>query len=77
MQISPVSTTNQSTNTKKKIWKHPLRDTGYASAVLGVASGIAGSQKKIKLHKYLAYAAGVLMLAHIGIAEYFKHKKVK
>ena len=52
MQISPVSSTNQPANTKK-IWKHPLRDTGYTSAVLGVASGIAGSQKKIKLHKYL------------------------
>ncbi len=75
MQIPPVGTTNQTTTPNKKIWKHPLRDTGYASAALGIASGIAGSSKKIKLHKYLAYAAGALMLAHIGLAEYFKHKK--
>ncbi len=78
MQIPPVTTQKPSSQPQnKRIWKHPLRDTGYASAALGIASGIAGSRKKIKMHKYLAYASGFFMLAHIGIAEYYKHKKSK
>ena len=49
--------------------------TGYGATALGVASAIAGANKKITLHKQLAYLAGIITAAHIGIIEYFHHKK--
>ncbi len=74
MQVATVNNINN-TSVKKKLWKNPVRDTGYAAAVFGISSGIAGAKKKIKLHKYLAYIAGIFTLAHLGIVEYYKHMK--
>ncbi len=77
MQITKINTaqSHQIAKPHKKVWKNPLRDTGYAAVALGVASAAAAGNRKIKLHKYLAYASGVFTLVHIGIVEYYKHKK--
>lgn len=48
--------------------------TGYGAVALGVASGVAAHKKNIKLHKTLAYLAGILTLAHIGIVEIKKFR---
>ncbi len=75
MQTTKIGITNNQTSpAKKKIWKNPVRDTGYAAVVLGATSVIAANRKKINLHKYLAWAAGLLSAVHIGIVEYYKHK---
>ena len=75
MPVAPVNNIAAQQPVKKKLWKNPVRDTGYAAAVLGIGSAVAGTKKNIKLHKYLAYAAGIVTLAHIGIVEYYKHMK--
>lgn len=77
--ITPSSPTQNSKNkfTFKKLLKNSVRDTGYAGAAFGVASAIAGANKKIKLHKNLAYLSGLFTLLHIGIIEYYKHRKAK
>ena len=79
MQVSQITVSRPERVSKKtkKVWKNPLRDTGYAAAAFGVASAVAGSKRKINLHKYFAYAAGLFTLAHIGIIEYYKHSKPK
>ncbi len=51
--------------------------TGYVATGLGIGSAIAGNRKKIKLHKLLAYAAGIFTAIHIGIVEWYHHKKAK
>lgn len=61
----------------RRIWKTQLRDTGYAAAALAVGSAVAGSRKRLKLHKNLAYLSGLFTLWHIGIVEYYKHLKTK
>lgn len=40
-----------------------------AALALGTASVIAAANKKIKWHKYFAYAAGALAFIHTGIIE--------
>ena len=74
MPIQPINTSN-STVTKHKI--NYAKISGYTSAVLGIASGIAGTNKKIKMHKHLAYAAGICLAWHIGVIEYFHHMRAK
>lgn len=75
MTVQSVTSSQQSSQISSKKWKTQTRDTGYAAAVLGIGSGIAGRSKKIKLHKSLAYLAGIFMIWHIGIIEYYKHIK--
>ncbi len=67
---------NQQTQTtpKKKSKFNSVTLTGYASLGFGIASGIAGAKKKIKLHKNLAYIAGALAIIHTGIIEWFHYK---
>ncbi|MBS4760074.1 MAG: hypothetical protein KHX03_05200 [Clostridium sp.] len=78
MSISAISSTSpDATIQTKRAWKTPLRDTGYAAAALAVGSAVAGSCKKLKLHKNLAYLSGLFTLWHIGIVEYYKHLKTK
>ncbi len=48
--------------------------TGYGALAAGVASGIAARMKKFKAHRYLAYAACILSVAHLGIVETKKHQ---
>ena len=73
MPFAPVINIAALLTVKKNLLINPVRDTGYAAAVLGIGSAVAGTKKKIKPHKYLAYAAGIVTLAHIGIVEYYKH----
>ena len=47
--------------------------SGYGAVATGIASGIAGHKKKIKLHKNLAYITAALSAIHIGVVEYKKH----
>ena len=72
-QALPVQ--NQNLPHKKRV--NYVQITGYGATALAAGSAIAASKKNIPLHKYLAYAAGVLTAAHIGIVEYFHHKKAK
>lgn len=72
MPITPVQILPEDSLKKRS----PLpKITGYCALATGIASGIAGNRKKIKLHKTLAYFAGVLSLAHLGIIEFLHHKK--
>lgn len=77
--ITPSSPTQNSKNkfAFKKLLKNSVRDTGYAAAAFCITSAIAGANKKIKLHKNLAYLSGLFTLLHIGIIEYYKHRKAK
>lgn len=81
MPIPPVTAASANTQTAaakpKKLWKNPVRDTGYAGAAFGVASAVAACSKNIKLHKQLAYLCGIFTLAHIGIVEDNKYKWAK
>lgn len=72
MSIQPISSTTPSQNKYKKF---ATGITGYGALATGIASGIVAHNKKIKLHKTLAYIAGALALAHVGIVEYFHHNK--
>lgn len=74
MSIQPI---NASTSPTAKPKVNYGKISGYTAAVLGVASGIAGTQKHIKAHKRLAYAAGICLALHIGIIEYFHHMRAK
>lgn len=60
-------------NTKKKKTNY-VKITGYGATVSGVASALAIKAKNPKLHKNLAYLAGLLTLTHIGLIEWYNHK---
>lgn len=69
MKVNQVSTLKFSANSQNNSKRNYVSITGYAAAACGVASGILGVNKKIKLHRYFAYAAGFLTALHIGIVE--------
>ncbi len=73
MAIQAVNAASQTQTVKRKY--NPAKISGYAAIALGVASGVAGNRQKVKLHKQLAYAAGIFTAMHIGIIEWFHHKK--
>ncbi len=83
MEIQAINNSNHNPQAqpipKKKNKFNSVTLTGYASLGFGIASGIAGAKKKIKLHKNLAYIAGALAIIHTGIIEWFhyKHRKNK
>ena len=71
--ISQITNTNfQHKSKQKKGFRSYVSWSGYGAVGLGVASGIAGHYKKIKLHKNLAYASAALTLFHVGIVEWNK-----
>ena len=74
-QLSPINYTHN--NQRKGI--NTVKWTGYAAVIAGVGSGIAANKKQIKLHKNLAYIAGIFTLAHIAIVEYkkFQYKNLQ
>lgn len=72
MSISAINPTTPTTNKHKHI---AVKYTGYGALGFGIASGIVAKNHKIKQHKYLAYIAGALAVAHAAIVEYFHHKK--
>lgn len=78
MEIQAINNSNHNPQAqptpKKKSKFNSVTLTGYASLGFGIASGIAGAKKKIKLHKNLAYIAGALAILHTGIIEWFHYK---
>ena len=78
MKIQKLYPTNFSHNNQRK-GINTVKWSGYAATIAGVASGIAAGQKQIKLHKHLAYIAGIFTIAHIGIVEYknFQYKNLQ
>lgn len=77
MSVQAIS--SATTQTQKPIKKrfNSVEVTGYVALGLGIASGIAGAKKKIKLHRYLAYIAAGLAIAHTAIIEWYHHKYKK
>ena len=70
MAIPPISPLNtQNTLTKKRPFITPVSATGYGALIAGGASVVTAVNKKIKTHKYLAYLAGALAIAHTAIIE--------
>ena len=66
--VSNVSLNSKTNNMQRKF--NYVKYSGYGALGLGVASGMAaGSFKKVKLHKYLAYAAGILAVVHTALIE--------
>lgn len=61
----------QSSNLQKPSKPNYVKITGYGALGLGAASAIAGLNKKIKPHKYLAYAAGILAGFHTVLVEWY------
>ena len=76
MSIPAVSSVNTAPAPKKS-GPNYVKWTGYGALGFGVASAVAGSKKKIKPHKYMAYIAGILAVAHTGLVEWhhFQRKK--
>lgn len=74
MGIQPVNSLPKQTQLNNKPKYSPAKITGYAALAAGIASGVLAKNKKIKLHTQLAYAAGILSLAHIGVIEWFHYK---
>ena len=70
-QISRPTFSHVNNHSNRINW---VADTGYASLGFGIASGVAAKAKKIKLHKGLAYAAGVFGLLHVGLIEWKKYQ---
>ncbi len=71
VSVQPIN--NSQTHPQYKY--NPVKITGYGGAICAAACVVQAARGKIKLHKILAYIAGAFTLAHIGIIEYFHHKK--
>lgn len=66
--VSNVSLNSKTNNVQRKF--NYVKYSGYAALGFGIASGVAASSfKKIKVHKYLAYAAGILAVVHTALIE--------
>lgn len=76
MSVQAVNSTTPHQRPIKKRF-NTVEVTGYGALGLGIASGIAGAKKKIKLHRYLAYVAAGLAIAHTAIIEWHHHKYKK
>ena len=71
MAIQPVNSVKTNTYNKYNLVKY----TGYGALGFGAVSVIQASRHKIKSHKFFAGLSILSVLAHVGIIEYFKHKK--
>lgn len=71
MPVLKITPQNNSVHKKRNY----VKITGYAATAAAAGSLVAAKSKNIKLHKYLGYAAGFFTLAHIGLIEWYKHKK--
>lgn len=78
MSVQAISSAN-TPQKQSPIKKHfnTVEITGYGALGTGIASGIAGAKKKIKLHRYLAYVSVGLAIAHTAIIEWNHHKYKK
>ena len=75
MSIQAINSANSNIRSKKNKKVNYVKTTGYLAIASAVGSGIAGHNKKIKLHKKFAYLAMGLSVLHIGIVEWFHHKR--
>lgn len=74
--ITNISTTQPQPKTnRKRPFFNPVSVTGYAATACGIGSVAAIKNKSGKWHKNLAYAMGALVLAHVGLLEWYHHKK--
>lgn len=71
MSIQPVNNIQTKNNYKYNY----VKISGYSTLALGSACVVQAYRHKIKSHKILAYLTALLTLAHVGIIEYFHHKK--
>lgn len=77
MAIQPVNSATTPKQTPKRPFITPVSATGYGALILGGASAITARNKKIKTHKYLAYVAGALAIAHTALIEWHRFSKKK
>ena len=80
MTIAPISSSlpthsTKPAQTKKHSFLNPASLTGYGALGCALGSVVAIKNKSFKWHKYLAYAAGALAIAHVGLIEWFHRKK--
>jgi len=77
MTIQPILPTTTHPQNKKRQFLNPVSITGYGALITGGASVVTAVNKKIKTHKYLAYLAGALAIAHTAIIEIQKFNRNK
>lgn len=75
--ITPIDGTSPTNIPQKKSSFNSVKVTGYASLGFGIASAVAGTRKKIKLHKYFAYIALLAAVVHTGLIEWYHFNKKK
>ena len=54
---------------------NPVKATGYGSLGLVAVSVIQASRHKIKSHKLFAWLSVASALCHVGILQFYHHKK--
>ena len=57
-----------------------VKTTGYAatgSLVMATVSGVTKNRTLRKTHKFFSYLTAFLTVLHIGLAEYYKKKRLK
>lgn len=78
MAIQPITpAVSQTTKPSKRPFITPVSATGYGALICGGASVVTAVNKKIKTHKYLAYLAGALAIAHTAIIEMHRFNRNK
>lgn len=70
MKVQPVSF-GQNNNYKFNL----VKVTGYGSLSLAAVSVIQASRHKMKSHKLFAWLSVASALSHVGILQYYHHKK--
>ena len=71
MSIQPVNNVQTKNNYKYNY----VKISGYSALALGSACVVQACRHKIRSHKILAFLTALSTLAHVGIIEYFNHKK--
>lgn len=78
MNVQAVNNTGTTAaSARPKSVFNPVKITGYATLGFGIASGIAGAKKKIKIHTKLAYLSGILAVIHTGLVEWHHYQRKK
>ncbi len=73
MTIKAITFSQNKTLPKKRI--NYVSTTGYVAAASAAMSFVYAKNKNIKLHKHLGYISGIFTALHIGIIEWYHHKK--
>lgn len=75
MTIQPITTSYTTYNSCQKKSFNPVKITGYAALLGGSACIAAGAYKKMKIHKFLGYFAGISAITHTTLV--WTHHKNK